>query len=207
MQDKGLQKWFRRDNFLILILAGILLVIIAIPTDGGTGQDADRSAGADKGGSAPSEAAGGGGEATVPEEGTDGQYAGYLEGRLTETLSQMADVGKVKVMITIKASRELVVEMEQPVSRSSVEEKDSQGGSRATATVDSRENAVYRTEGGVSEPYVVKTLAPRIEGVLVVAEGAGKGTVSRSIVEIVQALFGVEAHKVKVVKMEGTGGP
>ena len=37
---------------------------------------------------------------------------------------------------------------------------------------------------------------------LVVAEGAGKGTVSHSIVEIVQALFGVEAHKVKVVKMK-----
>ncbi len=30
--DKGLQKWFRRDNFLILVLTGILLVIIALPT-------------------------------------------------------------------------------------------------------------------------------------------------------------------------------
>ena len=45
-------------------------------------------------------------------------------------------------------------------------------------------------------------LSPEIEGVLVVAEGAGNGTVNRTIVEIVQALFGVEAHKVKVVKME-----
>ena len=25
--DKGLQKWFRRDNFLILVLTGILLII------------------------------------------------------------------------------------------------------------------------------------------------------------------------------------
>ncbi len=48
---------------------------------------------------------------------------------------------------------------------------------------------------------MVKTLPPRIEGVLVVAEGAGSGTVSRNIVEIAEALFGVEAHKVKVVKM------
>ena len=34
------------------------------------------------------------------------------------------------------------------------------------------------------------------------AEGAGNGTVNRTIVEIIQALFGVEAHKVQVVKME-----
>lgn len=68
--------------------------------------------------------------------------------------------------------------------------------------VDSGENTVYRTQGGESTPFVVKTLSPRIEGVLVVAEGAGSGTIDRNIVEIAQALFGVEAHKVKVVKMQ-----
>lgn len=49
---------------------------------------------------------------------------------------------------------------------------------------------------------MVKTLTPEIEGVLVVAEGAGSGTVNKNITEIVQALFDVEAHKVKVVKMQ-----
>ena len=34
-----------------------------------------------------------------------------------------------------------------------------------------------------------------------VAEGAGSGTINRTVTEVVQALFGVEAHKVKVVKM------
>ena len=114
----------------------------------------------------------------------------------------MEGVGKVEVMITLKASRELVVEKEQPVSRSSTHESDSQGGTRIISETDSRENTVYRTEGGASEPYVIKTLSPQIEGVLVVAEGAGSGTVNRTIVETVQALFGVEAHKVKVVRME-----
>ena len=50
---------------------------------------------------------------------------------------------------------------------------------------------------------MVKTLNPRVEGVLVVAEGAGDGTVARNITEIAQALFGVEAHRVKVVSMGG----
>ena len=67
--------------------------------------------------------------------------------------------------------------------------------------VETGDSTVYRTDGTASEPYVVKTLSPEIEGVLVVAEGAGSGSVNKTVTEIVQALFGVEAHKVKVVKM------
>ena len=129
-------------------------------------------------------------------------YAAHLEARLTEVLSQMADVGKVRVMITLKSSEEVVLDKEQPVSRSTTNESDSQGGSRVLSQVEFGDTTVYSTNGSVSEPYVVKTLTPRIEGVLVVAEGAGSGTTNRTISEIVQALFGVEAHKVVVVKMD-----
>ena len=120
--DRGLQKWFRRDNFLILILTGILLVIIALPTkeggkeegavpDSGAGGQASVSQGQEGDrGTAPA-AQGNAGNGPVPQ-GTDGEeeYAAYLEKRLTDALSQMADVGRVRVMITLKASRELVVE-------------------------------------------------------------------------------------------------
>lgn len=61
---------------------------------------------------------------------------------------------------------------------------------------------VYSSSGGSSTPYVIKTYVPEVEGVLVVAEGAGSGTVNRTVTEIVQALFHVDAHRVRVVKME-----
>ena len=210
MEEKNIRKWFRRDNFIILVLTGILLVIIALPAKDGTekkesggeqsgnpaapAQDAiQKSAGAEDG----AYSAGKQGETAD----TDEAYAIHLENRLTDLLSQMAGVGEVKVMITLKASHELVVEKEQSVRHSSTHENDSQGGSRIVSETDSGEETVYHTEGSSSEPYVIKTLPPKIEGVLVVAEGAGNGTVNRTIVETVQALFGVEAHKVKVVKM------
>lgn len=196
--DKEFKKWFRKDNFIILILVGVLLVIIALPTEKSGGKEGEMPKADTEAGDEPKSSVS---EQEGMEQVADGEYVAYMEERLTEVLSQMADVGKVKVMITLKASSELVVEKEQPVSRSSTEEKDSQGGSRITGSVNSEENTVYRTEGSVSEPYVVKTLSPQIEGVLVVAEGAGSGTVNRTIVEIAQALFGVEAHKVKVVRM------
>lgn len=205
-KSKGLEKWFRRDNFLILVLTGILLFVIALPTkessrdEGNTAADTGRTTltlselGASGNGQAQ--------DGKAQQEFTEEQYAAYMEERLTDVLSKIADVGKVQVMVTLKASRELVVEKEQPVSRSSANENDSQGGSRVVNQFQSEENTVYRTDGSASEPYVIKTLSPQIEGVLVVAEGAGTGTVNRTIAEIAQALFNVEAHKVKVVKME-----
>ena len=47
---------------------------------------------------------------------------------------------------------------------------------------------------------MVKTLSPSVEGVVVVAEGAGNGEVNKNLSEAVQILFGVEAHRVKVLK-------
>jgi len=204
-ENKGLKKWFQKDNFIILILAGVLLVIIALPTRESTeskeGGKADLS---ESPLPARSESENVDSGEPMPQE-TDGDqgYVDDMEGRLTEVLSHIEGVGKVRVMITLKSSSELVVEKEQPVSRSSTNENDFQGGSRIISQVDSEENTVYRTDGNISEPYVIKTLPPQIEGVLVVAEGAGSGTVNRTIVEIIQALFGLDAHKVQVVKMEG----
>lgn len=208
IKDKGLEKWFRRDNFIVLVLVGILLFVIALPVkEKDEDQDTEDAAGEKKTTLTLSELGEGnqgadlsgvvGGDGLVREE-----YAAYMEKRLTDALSKMADVGKVEVMITLKTSQELVVEKEQPLNRSNTNENDSQGGSRVVNQLQTEENTVYRTDGSLSEPYVIKTIPPQIEGVLVVAEGAGKGNVNLTIAEIVQTLFGVDAHKVKVVKME-----
>ena len=198
LEDKGAAKLFRKENLVVLVLAGILLFVIALPTkdsgdSGGAGEGLSDTA-AQKNETVVQGAA----DASSSEQ----EYAEDLERRLTDALADMEQVGRVKVMITLKSSSELVVERETPVSRSATTETDAQGGSRSINTTDMEETVVYSTNGSSSEPYVIKTYVPEIEGVLVVAEGAGSGTVNRTVTEIVQALFGVEAHKVKVVKME-----
>lgn len=204
-----LQKWFQRDNLIILVLSGILLFIIALPvedkadvgataTEKGTGilmqKSTDASSDENRIISANSD--------VQKTENTEFDYAAYLEQKLEGTLKNIAGVGKVEVMLTLQSSEELVVEKDAPVSRSNTNETDSEGGNRVVSQIDSQETTIYRTEGDSSEPYVVKTILPKVEGVLVVAEGAGSGTVNQNITEIVQALFGVEAHKVKVVAMK-----
>ncbi|MDE7014985.1 MAG: stage III sporulation protein AG, partial [Kineothrix sp.] len=65
------------------------------------------------------------------------------------------------------------------------------------------EETVYtRQNDGSSTPYVVKTLQPLIEGVVVVAQGGDRPEVRRNITEAIVALFDIEPHKIKVVKMK-----
>lgn len=203
LKKKDLKKWLTRDNMIILILSGVLVFIIAMPMES---KDETKQEGVEASpflAAEPEDS-----KNAAEDDGTQSavsmdeeQYLAYQENRLTEALAKVAGVGRVQVMITLKSSREAVVERETPVSRSATNETDSQGGSRVISQVETGDSVVYRSEGTDSEPFVIKTLAPEIEGVLVVAEGAGNGTVNRTITAIVQALFGVEAHKVSVVRM------
>ena len=56
------------------------------------------------------------------------------------------------------------------------------------------------TGNGEETPYVKQELSPRIEGVLVIADGGDNAIVIENITEAVQALFGVDTHKIKVMK-------
>lgn len=187
-----LEKWLKRDNLIVLVLLGVLLFVISLPTksDDSVKKEIRSIQNTD---SAVVE--------TVALGKSKKDYVQELEERLKATLSDMEGVGKVSVMITLKASEELVLEKDESVNRSNTSEEDSEGGKRTVSQLESGESTVYISSGSNSEPYVIKTLLPTVEGVVVVAQGAGTGNVNRNITEIVMALFGVEAHKVQVVKM------
>ena len=191
-------KWLKKDNLLILLLAGVLLVVIALPTEKNSGDRQTAGQTGENTGSTVRDSLSSGAGFSDMEE-----YADYLEKRLESTLSQVSGVGAVQVMITLEATQELVLEKDQQTQSSSTTEEDSQGGSRYSQQISRSESTVYHSSGN-SEPYVVKTLLPKVEGVVVVAQGAGTGTINRNITDVVQALFDVEVHKVKVVKMEGS---
>ena len=189
-------KWLKKDNLLILLLAGVLLVVIALPTEKNSGGGQDTGQSRENTGGAAQDVS-----SSVTGFSDTEEYAAYLERRLENTLSQVSGVGEVQVMITLEATRELVLEKDREVQSNSTTEEDSQGGNRYSQQISRAESTVYHSSGN-NEPYVVKTLLTRVEGVVVVAQGAGTGNINRNITDMVQALFDVEAHKVKVVKMD-----
>ena len=182
----------KKEQLVVLLLFGVLLVVIALPTTTGT-------MGADKKDADISGTQGASGTDTATLT-----YEEQLEKRLSAILSQVAGAGRVEVMVTLESRGERIVEKDTPESRKSVEETDSSGGSRTTDEQDWGEETVYYEDGsGGKSPYVVKELEPNIEGVLVLAEGGGSAVVKQELLEAVQALFPIEAHKVKIMKLEG----
>ena len=113
----------------------------------------------------------------------------------------MEGVGEVTVMITLKSDGQKIIEKDQSSSSQSTDEEDSSGGTRSVEDQSSDKTSIYeQTADGSSTPYVSKELAPEVEGVVVIADGGDNAVVAQNITEAVQALFGVEAHKIKIMK-------
>ena len=125
------------------------------------------------------------------------------EKRFEEILMCIPGVTDVKVMITFESSGGKVVLKEVTKESDSVNETDSYGGIRISSTEKTEETVIYNEDcEGNSTPYVTEINAPVIKGVLIVAKGAQKSEVALAISEAATALFGIEAHRVKVLPME-----
>lgn len=134
---------------------------------------------------------------------TEDTYERLLEERLKNTLSKVDGVGQIEVMITIKATSEKIVLKENPYTNHTTTESDSEGGSRNSTEISQSDQAVYIEESdGSKTPYVIKEIEPKIEGVVVIAQGGDKAAVVSDIMDAVAALFDVPSHKIKVLKMK-----
>ena len=105
-------------------------------------------------------------------------------------------------MITIKGSKEIIVLKDEPFNQERVNESDAEGGKRITSKHEQEQNTILvENEDGTKIPYVIKELEPQVEGIVIIAQGGGNPEVINQINEATQVLFGVPAHKVKVMKM------
>ena len=184
----------KKDQLLIILLLGILLMVIAVPTKNVTGKKAGES---------------NTGTATDNELHASSQgstdlnvYTKDLELRLARILSQIDGAGDVNVMITMKSSSEKVLDKDVESDRKVMTESDSEGGSRQTDSSTKKESTVYDGSGTDESPYVSKELSPKVEGVIVLADGGGNAVVRENISEAVQALFAIEPHKIRIMKKQ-----
>lgn len=206
LEKYHMEKWFRKENLIVLVLAGILLIVIALPTkdpdakgtEAGSYQlsQEEPQPGLERENSLYKEAQVTGQDKMLAEEGSKfsdlmgaADYAAELENKLAAILSSIQGIEDVHVMITMQESEELVVEKDL-LEKQEVSEKQE--------LLESQETTIYETEGNATKPYVVKTIFPKAEGVAVVAKSKGNAKIVQNITELVQVLFDIEIHKIKV---------
>ncbi len=188
--EKMKKKKWGKEEWIILILAGVFLMIVFFP-------DAKEENGGNKK-QVTNEAM-----EQERKEDTGDSYKEQIEKQLEDVLKSIEGIDSVNVMITLQTSEEEVVLRETKTTQENTTEQDSQGGIREIDSSGVEESVCYGTENGEeSGPYVTYTIAPKVEGVLIVVGGEKAASLRTQIVKAVQALFDVESHKVVVIKMK-----
>lgn len=113
----------------------------------------------------------------VSEETSSRDWQSIMEEKLKLALEQVEGIRKTQVFLTCEGTETKVVEKDESQT---VYEKDAKGN---------------------QSPYVASEVYPKVIGVVVVAQGGDNPVVIQNIQEACQVLFQVEAHKIKVMKM------
>lgn len=175
MKSIGITKW------LLLGLAGLLLVgssYIGKPTDKKVNNKESNNAN---------------------KEYAYSDYKYNVQSELEELIGNIKGIENVKVMITFKSTEEKIVKEDSEI----ISENDDGGESGNKSSKQSKKiNTVIVENAGEEQPYIVKENYPSVEGVAVCAKGITDAETKNNIINIVQALFDVEAHKISVTEMK-----
>lgn len=189
LQDIGLPK------ILVIVAVGIVLLVLSLPGTGGSQKKIGKQENST--------------DVTLEEASEQAseqialdameQYNKKIEKELCELLRKVDGVGDVQVMITLASSEERVtLQNDSATTESTGEDGTGSKRQKESATTES----VLVRKDGQDTPYLVQILTPEIEGVVVVASGADSGQTDTEIIAAVQALFPVQAHKIRVMKMK-----
>ena len=185
-------KKLRKDQCLILILAGVLLCVVSLPVE----KEKTKSDLLDASETIIKS------EHTFGEE-EDADYVEYWEKRLEESRRCVEGAGRVRVLIYTGESEEMILAREGAEENSDTTETDASGGNRHIQESRQDKTVVCTVdERGQNVPLVIKTIAPSVEGVVVIAQGADRAQVRRDIIEAIQVLFDVDMNRISIIKMK-----
>ena len=127
-------------------------------------------------------------------------YVAQLEERLQNLISQIEGVGRNKVMITLESGVEYVYAQEQRRSTDTTHSGNGEipTGSRTQENIEQR-FILVDTEFGRREALVLTRIPPRVQGVIIVCEGASNPHVEQKLISVVTTALGIPSTRVSVV--------
>lgn len=118
-------------------------------------------------------------------------YKKELESELTDVLSQVQGVGKVRVMVNLEGSTENIYAEEYDTKSDTADGKKSESYKNKYVVID---------KGSEKNPLLKKVVKPKINGVIVVCEGGDNVLVSEKVYKAVSTVLAISSNRVCVVK-------
>lgn len=126
-----------------------------------------------------------------------------LAASLRALLAEVEGVGEVRVAVRLEGSTQVDFAVNTVTGNKTTQEKDRNGGSRTITEVSNNGQIVLVRDGrGQEVPVVEQERAPRVAGVLVVAQGAADPRVKAALFHAVQVALAVEPHKIVILPRE-----
>ncbi len=117
-----------------------------------------------------------------------------LEKDLEYILSKIKGIGNVNVLITYSESQTINPLFNENTSLSTTEED-----SKITKTESTSKEILIDS---TSKPIIQNTSSPKIEGAIIIAEGASSSEIKNDIILAVEAATGLLTHKIQVFEMK-----
>lgn len=121
---------------------------------------------------------------------------------LKNILKKMNGVGDVEVMMSFDNGEKKVPAYDTNAQKSTTEETDNQGGKRVNNQNTDSSKIVMTTSDGNNEPFILTTYKPKINGVIILAEGAENSKTKYEIEQAVSKLYNLSLDKVNVYSMK-----
>ncbi len=184
-QGKGLfQKLLRREGWRRAIvaigIAGMVLILLGSLFPGSQGQSGTPAAG----------------EGSMNSQ----EYLEKTEARLERLLSGVQGVGKVSVMLTLEHGVEYRYAKDEKLSQNSTTTYSGGTPQRLEEEQEQEQRYLLIDSSGGRRPLVLTKLPPRIQGVVVVCEGAGSAPVASRVIDVVTTSLGITSLQVCVVQ-------
>ena len=76
------------------------------------------------------------------------------------------------------------------------------GGNRKINEVSNKKEIIYQEINGEKIPVTQSMIKPKIEGAIIIAEGANNSEIKLKITQAVEAATGIATHKIQVFEMK-----
>ncbi|ATW24028.1 hypothetical protein [Candidatus Formimonas warabiya] len=124
-----------------------------------------------------------------------------LESQLENILSEIDGVGDVSVSLVFAEGPTKEYAVNVNTTAREIQEKDQSGGIRTTN--EKTENGQMVMGEGNAQPVLVKESMPKIQGILIVAQGAENPLVKEELFQAAKTLLQIPAHRITICSKKG----